>query len=232
MILTEEAKVFSLASEELASDDIRSPSFIIRIKHNTILWRFIQWCQLFFRLTHWGRVTHICVSKLTNIVSYNGLSPSRRQAIIWTKAGILLIGLLGTNFSEILIGIQTFSFKKMRLKMSSAKWRPSCLGLNVLTIAIMNTINTIAQDITFLQHTMGSTLITTRICVRLTVDLIYKISRDITVLLHKISSTIAKIQIQNKTFFRRFSRRLRIILRLVVDIIIMISKISRDITFL
>ena len=43
-------------------------------------------------LTHWGRVTHICVSKLTIIGSDNGLSPGRRQAIIWTNAGILLIG--------------------------------------------------------------------------------------------------------------------------------------------
>ena len=42
-------------------------------------------------LTHWGRVTHICVSKLTIIGSDNGLSPGRRQAIIWTNAGILLI---------------------------------------------------------------------------------------------------------------------------------------------
>ena len=84
-------------------------------------------------LTHWGRVTHICVSELTIIGSDNGLSPGRRQAIIWTNDGILLIRPLGTNFSEILIGIQTFSFKKMHLKMSSAKWRPFCLGLNVLT---------------------------------------------------------------------------------------------------
>ena len=43
-------------------------------------------------LTHWGRVTHIYVIKLTIIGSDNGLSPDRRQAIIWTKAGILLIG--------------------------------------------------------------------------------------------------------------------------------------------
>ena len=62
------------------------------------------------------------------IGSDNGLAPSRRQAIIWTNAGILLIEPLGTNFSEILILIQIFSFKKMRLKMSSAKWRPFCLG--------------------------------------------------------------------------------------------------------
>ena len=84
-------------------------------------------------LTHWGRVTHICVNKLTTIGSDNGLSPGRRQAIIWTNAGILLIGPLGTNIGEILIKIWTFSFNKMHLKMSSGKWRPSCLGLNVLT---------------------------------------------------------------------------------------------------
>ena len=84
--------------------------------------------------THWGRVTHICIGNLTIIGSDNGLSPERRQAIIWTNAGILLIGPLGTNFSEISIGIQTFSFKKMHFKMSSAKWRPFCLDLNVLTI--------------------------------------------------------------------------------------------------
>ena len=83
-------------------------------------------------LTHWGRVTHICVSNLTIIGSDNGLSPGRRQAIIWTNAGLLLIGPLGTNFNEILIEILTFSFKKMHLKVSSAKRRPFCLGLNVL----------------------------------------------------------------------------------------------------
>ena len=86
-----------------------------------------------YPLTHWGRVTHICVSKLTFIGSDNGLSPGRRQAIIWTNAEILSIGPLRTNFSENLIGIQTFSFKKMRLKVWSAKRRPFCLGLNELS---------------------------------------------------------------------------------------------------
>ena len=84
-------------------------------------------------IAHWVRVTHICVSKLTIIGSDNGLSSDRRQAIIWINAGILSIGPLGTNFSEILIKILTLSFKKMRLKVSSAKRRPFCLGLNVLT---------------------------------------------------------------------------------------------------
>ena len=84
------------------------------------------------RLTQWGRVTHICVSKLTTIGSDNGLSPGRRQAIILTKAGILLIGPLGINFSENLIAIYTFSFKKMHLKITSGKWLPFCVDLNVL----------------------------------------------------------------------------------------------------
>ena len=59
---------------------------------------------------------HICVAYLTIIASDNGLSPSRRQAIIWTNAGILLIRPVGTNFSEILNKIHKFPFKKMQLK--------------------------------------------------------------------------------------------------------------------
>ena len=63
----------------------------------------------------------ICISKVSIIGSDNGLSPGQRQAIIWTNAIILLIWTLGTNFSEILSKIYTFSFKKMHLKMLSAK---------------------------------------------------------------------------------------------------------------
>ena len=87
-------------------------------------------------LTHWGRVTHICVGNLTIIGWDNVLSPGRRQAIIWTNAVILLIGPLETNVSEILIKIKTFSFKKMRSKVSSGKRRPSCLGLNELNNSV------------------------------------------------------------------------------------------------
>ena len=89
-------------------------------------------------------MTQICVSKLTIIGFDNGLSPGRRQAIIGTNAGILLIWTLGTNFSETLSEIHIFSLKKMRLKGSSAKWRPSCLGLNVLTW--MMTFQILARD--------------------------------------------------------------------------------------
>ena len=85
------------------------------------------WSDVTYGLTHWGWVMHICISKLTIIGSDNDLSPGRRQAIIWTNAGILLIRPLGTNFNEMLIEILTFSLMKMRLKVSSAKW-PQCVN--------------------------------------------------------------------------------------------------------
>ena len=95
---------------------------------------------------------HICIGNLTSIGSDNGLLPGRRQAITWTNAGILLIGLLGTNFSEIWIGIQTFSFKKMHLKMSSGKRRPFCLCLNVLRVVQITWVKSDLFDGFVLQH--------------------------------------------------------------------------------
>ena len=111
----------------------------LEITHNPTNWR--KYSYLFMNsvcseglvlLTHWCRVMHICVGTLTIIGWDNGLSPGRRQAIIWTNAEILLIRTLGTNFSDFLSEIGAFSFKKMHLKMSSGKWQPSCFGLNVL----------------------------------------------------------------------------------------------------
>ena len=99
---------------------------------DVLIWlEYITWLHGLYSLIHWGQVTHICIGKLTIIGPDNGLSPGGRQAIIWTNAGILLIGPCGTNFSEILIGIPTLSFKKMQFQMSSAKWRLFCLNLNV-----------------------------------------------------------------------------------------------------
>ena len=91
------------------------------------LWRHCHWiskyCSTSKRCTiditclvtfnQWGRVTHICCSKIIIIDSHNGLSPGRHQIIIWTNAGILLIGSLGTNFGVIFKEIHTFSFKKI-----------------------------------------------------------------------------------------------------------------------
>ena len=89
-------------------------------------------------LTHWGRVTLICVSKLTTIGSEKGLSPGRRQAMSWTNVLILLSRTLENKFQWNLKQIYKFSFKKMHLKMSSAKWRQFCLGLNVLKYVALN----------------------------------------------------------------------------------------------
>ena len=82
-----------------------------------------QWVNIvhIHHLTHWGRVMHIWVSKLIIIGSDNGLWPGRRQDIIWTNYGILLIRIFRTHFSEIVSEIHTFSFKKMHFKMSSGK---------------------------------------------------------------------------------------------------------------
>ena len=84
-------------------------------------------------LTHLGWVTYICVGNLTIIGTDNGLSPCRRQAFIWTSVGILLIGHLGTNLSEITIETPHFQSRKCVSKCPSSKWRPFCLGLYVLT---------------------------------------------------------------------------------------------------
>ena len=87
-------------------------------------------------LTHRG---HTCMSKPSITVSDNVLLPGRREGIIWTNTAILLIETLGTIFSEIWSEIHAFSFKKMHLKMSSAKWRSYYNGFDVfrqLTTAI------------------------------------------------------------------------------------------------
>ena len=73
-------------------------------------------------------MTHICASKIISIGLDNGLSPGRRQAIIRTNVGILLIGPLGINFSSILIEINTLllknAFENVICKMASISCRP------------------------------------------------------------------------------------------------------------
>ena len=130
------------------------PICFTQISFNPVKPNYHEVCLI--GLTHWGRVTHICVVErqlrvtwakvllshllhadfhhFTIIGSDNGLSPVRCQVIIWTIAGLWLTGPLGTNFSEMLIEIHTFSFKKIHLKMSSGKWRLFCLGLNELKV--------------------------------------------------------------------------------------------------
>ena len=66
------------------------------------------------------------------IGSDNGLPPNRCQAIIWTNAGIVLIGHRGTNFNKILIKIQQFKKKRKwllicRLENGAILSRPQCI---------------------------------------------------------------------------------------------------------
>ena len=91
----------------------------------------------YFSLTHWSWVTHICISKLTIIGSDNGLSPGWSQAIIWTNDGILLIGPLETNFSQIVfffsnIFIQEKAFENFVCEMVSILSLPQCVNKQCL----------------------------------------------------------------------------------------------------
>ena len=95
----------------------------------------------FITLTHWGRVMHICISKLIIIGSENDLEPGRRQPIIWTNAGVLLVRTSETHASEILSKTHKFPFKRMHLKMSSVKWWQFCLDLKVIKRSVRFTLD-------------------------------------------------------------------------------------------
>ena len=102
--------------------------------------QIIRWVNLC--LTHWGRVTHICVSKLTIIGSDNSLSPGRRQAIIWTSAGICY-WTLGNKFQWTLdinlhIFIQENAFENVVWETADILSRPQCVN-------VVYTTNNISQ---------------------------------------------------------------------------------------
>ena len=90
-------------------------------------------CQLTMCLTHWGRVKHICVSKLIIIGSDNALSLGRCKAFTLANAAILIIRTLGTTFSEILKDIYKFSFNKCSSNvvcaMAAILYRHHCVKL-------------------------------------------------------------------------------------------------------
>ena len=84
-------------------------------------------------LTHWDRVTHICVGKLAIIGLDNGLSPGRRQAIIWTDSGIVLIGPLRNKLQWNFIRhsysfIKENALKNVVFEMASILSRPQCVN--------------------------------------------------------------------------------------------------------
>ena len=80
--------------------------------------------------THGGRVTYICVSKLTIIGSDNDLMPSRQQCwdiVYWT--------LRKKKLQWILIKVYTYSFKEIHLNVVW-NWRPYYLDLIMLSHAV------------------------------------------------------------------------------------------------
>ena len=87
---------------------------------------------------------HKCVNKPTSIGSDNGLSPGRRQAIIWTNVGMLInIGPLGTKPSKIFvkilyIAIQENGFENIVWKMAAILSWPQCVKHWCCVIVIVN----------------------------------------------------------------------------------------------
>ena len=97
--------------------------------NSIIRWRLTR---IIFDLTHWGRVTHVYVKKASPwLVQIRAC-----QSVILANAGLFLM-VPETNLSKIRIKIQQISLTEMNLKMTSAKWRPLCLGLNVIWTQII-----------------------------------------------------------------------------------------------
>ena len=76
---------------------------------------------------------HICVSKLTIIGSDHGLSPGRRQAIIWTNAGIFFNWTLRNKLQWIFnrnsnIFIQENASEYVAWEISTISSRPQCVN--------------------------------------------------------------------------------------------------------
>ena len=79
---------------------------------------------------------HICISKVTVIGPDIGLSPERRQAILWTNAGILFIGTLGTKIQWNLkqnsyIFILENAFENVICEIAGILSRSQCVNLSI-----------------------------------------------------------------------------------------------------
>ena len=128
-----ETKIFR---EKWVSTAVTSDALALGTTRSTRAWywpcKMITWWEHIVFLTHWGRVTHICVSKLTIIGSDNGLSPDRRQAITWTNAGLLFWTLrnkLQWNLNRnSKIFIQENAFECVVCETAAILSRPQCVN--------------------------------------------------------------------------------------------------------
>ena len=84
-------------------------------------------------LTYWGRVTHICVCNLTIFGSENGLlAPSHYLNQSW----IIVNWTPRNKFSEMLIEIHSFSFKKIHFEMAAILSQPQCVKVADISGAV------------------------------------------------------------------------------------------------
>ena len=85
-----------------------------------------------------------------SIGSGKGLSPICSKAITWTNAWVWLIGPLRTNFSEIWIEIQNFSFTNISLTILPAKrWSFCPRGDELNTLGVLSFI---PKELSFVCH--------------------------------------------------------------------------------
>ena len=81
--------------------------------------------------THWGRMTHICVSKPTTIGSDNGLSPGRRHYLnqYWNIVNLTTGNKPKWNLKQnSYIFTEENAFENVVWKMASMLFRPQCVN--------------------------------------------------------------------------------------------------------
>ena len=80
-----------------------------------------------------SRAIHAYTRQYTNeiIGSDNGLTPVERQARYLYQCWLIVNRATGNKFQWNLNSNITIFIKKMNMKLTSAKWRPFCVGLNV-----------------------------------------------------------------------------------------------------
>ena len=109
---------------------------------------YLSWLNDCILLTHWGRVTHICVSDLTRIGSDNGLSaPSHYQNQCWNIVNKTLRNKLQWIFSRNSnIFIQENAFESVVCEKMAILSRPQrvkglvCSLLNTDSIGLFHSI--------------------------------------------------------------------------------------------
>ena len=116
--------------------------------------RIMYFLQYLLDLFHIYTSYQATIEGMSCVMLFFLLNNKNFGGILRMQAFQLLTGILATNFSEILIKIQKFSFTKMHLKLSFAKWLPFCPGideLNNVEIALMR-LNVMMSSKVPVQH--------------------------------------------------------------------------------